>query len=361
MARAFTLTADGGSRGNPGPAGYGAVVSEEGKIVAELYDYIGVATNNVAEYQGLIAGLTHIHSLDSEATVEVQMDSKLVVEQMSGRWQIKHANMRELAAQARAAHTPSLVKYSWIPRDLNSHADRLANKALDNESGGSETHAPVQINYLTDRLRSDEVPTTIYLIRHGETPMTPERRFSGSGTNDPGLSETGLTQAAAVAKVVEEIKPDVLISSPMKRAQQTAQAIAQSTHLPIIEDEIWTELSFGHWDGLTNQEVREKFGEEYEAWLSSTAIAPKDGESHNSIAARIEAALSHLVDTYPGKKVVVVTHNMVIRHAVRITIGAPIEGAFHIDITPTSVTSLSIWPSDGLRCLRMVSNDSHLN
>jgi ribonuclease H / adenosylcobalamin/alpha-ribazole phosphatase len=361
MARAFTLTADGGSRGNPGPAGYGAVVSEAGKIVAELYDHIGVATSNVAEYQGLIAGLIHINSLDPEATVEVQMDSKLVVEQMSGRWQIKHSNMRELAAQARAAHTPSLVKYSWIPRDLNSHADRLANKALDNESGGSETHAPVQINYLTDRLRSDEVPTTIYMIRHGETPMTPERRFSGSGTNDPGLSDHGLTQAAAVAKVIEEIKPDVLISSPMKRAQQTAQAIAQSTHLPIIEDEIWTELSFGHWDGLTNQEVREKFGDEYEAWLSSTAVAPKDGESHNSIAARVEAALSHLVDAYPGKKVVVVTHNMVIRHAVRITLGAPIDGVFHIDVTPTSVTSLSIWPSDGLRCLRMVGNDSHLN
>jgi probable phosphoglycerate mutase len=289
------------------------------------------------------------------------MDSKLVVEQMSGRWQIKHSNMRELAAQARAAHTPSLVKYSWIPRDLNSHADRLANKALDNESGGSETHAPVQINYLTDRLRSDEVPTTIYLIRHGETPMTPERRFSGSSHNDPGLSEDGLAQAAAVAGVIEELKPDVLISSPMKRAQQTAQAIAQSTHLQIIEDEIWTELSFGHWDGLTTQEVREKFGEEYEAWLSSTAVAPKEGESHNSIAARIEAGLSHLVDTYPGKKVVVVTHNMVIRHAVRITVGAPIDGVFHIDIKPASVTSLTIWPSDGLRCLRMVSNDSYLN
>ena len=143
--------------------------------------------------------------------------------------------------------------------------------------------------------------------------------------------------------------------------QQTAQAIAQSTHLQIIEDEIWTELSFGHWDGLTTQEVRAKFGEEYDAWLSSTAVAPKDGESHNSIAARIEAGLSHLVDSYPGKKVVVVTHNMVIRHAVRITVGAPIDGVFHIDIKPASVTSLTIWPSDGLRCLRMVSNDAHLS
>ena len=218
----------------------------------------------------------------------------------------------------------------------------------------------MQINYLTDRLRSDEVPTTIYFIRHGNTAMTPERRFSGSGSNDPTLSEEGLSQASAVASVIEEIKPDVLISSPLKRAQQTAQAIAQSTHLQIIEDEIWTELSFGHWDGLTNQEVREKFGEEYEAWLSSTAVAPKDGESHNSIAARVEAGLSHLVDTYPGKKVVVVTHNMVIRHAIRITLGAPIESVFHVDVTPTSITSMSIWPSDGLRCLRMVSNDAHL-
>ena len=99
MARSFRLTADGGSRGNPGPAGYGAVVTEGGKIVAELFDVIGVATNNVAEYSGLLAGLTHIHQLDAQATVEVAMDSKLVVEQMSGRWQIKHADMRDLAKQ----------------------------------------------------------------------------------------------------------------------------------------------------------------------------------------------------------------------------------------------------------------------
>ncbi len=94
MARHFHLTADGGSRGNPGPAGYGSVITENGKIIAELYDFIGVATNNVAEYCGLIAGLTAINELDSTATVDVKMDSKLVVEQMSGRWQIKHADMR---------------------------------------------------------------------------------------------------------------------------------------------------------------------------------------------------------------------------------------------------------------------------
>ena len=116
VARHFLLTADGGSRGNPGPAGYGAVVHEGHVVVAELYDFLGIATNNVAEYSGLVAGLEAIHALDPQAEVDVRMDSKLVVEQMSGRWQIKHAGMRELAQKAREAHSPALVSYGWIPR-----------------------------------------------------------------------------------------------------------------------------------------------------------------------------------------------------------------------------------------------------
>ena len=163
MARHFKLTADGGSRGNPGR--YGAVVSESGKIIAELFDVIGVETNNVAEYSGLLAGLSHIHQLDAQATVEVAMDSKLVVEQMSGRWQIKHADMRNLAKQCRDAHPAALVTYSWIPRDENSHADRLANKALDQQAGGGEV-IQVQQNYLTERLLSTEKATTILSLIH---------------------------------------------------------------------------------------------------------------------------------------------------------------------------------------------------
>ena len=235
MARSFKLTADGGSRGNPGPAGYGAVVSENGKIIAELFDVIGIATNNVAEYSGLLAGLTHIHSLDPEASVEVAMDSKLVVEQMSGRWQIKHADMRDLAKQCRDAHKSSLVTYKWIPRDENSHADRLANKALD--GGSAHKPAPViQENFLTDRLRSSEVPTTIFFIRHGETILTPTRKFSGVGALDPELTADGLAQADRVAEEVAKLEPEVLISSPLQRTRQTAEAISQRTGLEIIFD-----------------------------------------------------------------------------------------------------------------------------
>ena len=359
MARHFKLTADGGSRGNPGPAGYGAVVTENGKIVAELFDVIGVATNNVAEYSGLLAGLSHIHQLDKEATVEVAMDSKLVVEQMSGRWQIKHADMRDLAKQCRDAHTPSLVTYSWIPRDDNSHADRLANKALD----GGSAHKPaavIQQNYLTDRLRSAEIPTFIYFVRHGETVLTPTRKFSGTGALDPELMQDGLDQAELVAEEAVKLGAEVLIASPLNRTRQTAEAIARTTGLEIIFDEAWFELSFGSWDGKSIEEVKEEEPDAYQAWLNSTAYAPGGGESWDQATVRIEEALEKLVAEYPGKKIIVVTHNGVIKTAVRLAIGAPSEAVFHVDAAPCSISSISIWPSDGLRAVRSVNERGHL-
>ncbi len=358
MARTFRLTADGGSRGNPGPAGYGAVVSENGKILAELFDVIGIATNNVAEYSGLLAGLTHIHTLDPEAVVEVAMDSKLVVEQMSGRWQIKHADMRDLAKQCRAAHNPALVTYSWIPRDENSHADRLANKALD----GGSAHKPipvVQENFLTDRLRSSEVPTMIYLIRHGETILTPTRKFSGTGALDPELTAEGLAQAELVAAEVAKLEPEVLVASPLQRTRQTAEAIARTTGLEITFDKDWYELSFGDWDGKSIEEVKAESPDEYQAWLNSSSYRPGGGESYDEAARRIDGALDRLAAQYPGQKVVVVTHNGVIKSAVNLAIGGPNDGVFHMDASPCSISSISIWPSDGLRALRSFNERGH--
>ena len=130
----LVVEADGGSRGNPGPAGYGAVVRDAGtgEVLAERAAAIGRATNNVAEYQGLLAGLRAAADVAPGASVEVRMDSKLVVEQMSGRWQIKHPAMRPLAAKAReTAAALGRVSYTWVPRSRNAHADRLANQAMD--------------------------------------------------------------------------------------------------------------------------------------------------------------------------------------------------------------------------------------
>jgi ribonuclease H / adenosylcobalamin/alpha-ribazole phosphatase len=136
--RRLIIQADGGSRGNPGTAGYGAVVLDAvtGEVLAEVSEAIGHATNNVAEYSGLVAGLRAAGKLAPGASAEVRMDSKLVVEQMSGRWQIKHPDLQPLAAQARqAARALGRVTYTWVPRERNTHADRLANQAMDAVSG----------------------------------------------------------------------------------------------------------------------------------------------------------------------------------------------------------------------------------
>ena len=131
------VEADGGSRGNPGPAGYGAVVRDAatGEVLAERREALGRNTNNVAEYRGLIAGLSAAAELGA-TSVLVRMDSKLVVEQMSGRWQVKHEGLRPLAREAAALRDRfAEITFEWVPRERNKHADRLANEAMDAAGG----------------------------------------------------------------------------------------------------------------------------------------------------------------------------------------------------------------------------------
>ena len=131
--RDFLIQADGGSRGNPGIAGSGAVITDgaTGEVLAEVAVFVGTATNNVAEYHGLIAGLRKAYELDDGARIHVQMDSKLVIEQMAGNWKIKHPDMQVLARQAFEVIGANPVTFEWIPREKNALADALANKAMD--------------------------------------------------------------------------------------------------------------------------------------------------------------------------------------------------------------------------------------
>jgi probable phosphoglycerate mutase len=200
--REFIVEADGGSRGNPGPAGYGSVVRDAatGETLVETYEYLGVVTNNVAEYRGLLAGLRAARDLDPSARVHVRMDSKLVVEQMSGRWKIKHPDMKPLALEAGRVFPPGRVTYEWIPREQNKHADRLANEAMDSGASASSVRKPsssaasasssaasaADARSEADRRAAKAVagpgwapadmgaPATFVLLRHGETPLTPQ-------------------------------------------------------------------------------------------------------------------------------------------------------------------------------------------
>jgi ribonuclease HI len=133
VTRQLIVEADGGSRGNPGVAAGGAVVLDaaSGAVLSEVGVYVGVASNNVAEYRGMLAGLEAALERDPAASVHVRLDSKLVVEQMTGRWKIKHPDMQVLAGRARSLIQGRDVSFEWVPRLENRRADAAANESMD--------------------------------------------------------------------------------------------------------------------------------------------------------------------------------------------------------------------------------------
>ncbi|BFV59548.1 bifunctional RNase H/acid phosphatase [Kitasatospora sp. CMC57] len=381
--RRFIVEADGGSRGNPGPAGYGAVVrdGDTGQIIAEAAEYIGRATNNVAEYRGLIAGLRAAHELDPEATVDVRMDSKLVVEQMSGRWKIKHPDMQPLAAEAATVLPRSQVKYSWIPREKNKDADRLANEAMDAGKAGRQWEPKVRpaAPLAAVSVPADEplpepaapkagwagpadlgTPTTFVLLRHGETHLTPEKRFSGSGGSDPALSERGLWQAARAAEsLAARGTVQAIVSSPMQRARQTAEAVAIRLGLEVRFEEGLRELDFGDWEGLTFAEVQQRHPEDLAAWLASSKAKPTgSSESFTTLTYRTGVARDKILARHPGKTVLVVSHVSPIKTLVRLALGAPPDSLYRMELGAASFSAVQYYP-DGNASLRLLNDTSH--
>ncbi|MFF8843883.1 bifunctional RNase H/acid phosphatase [Streptomyces sp. NPDC015127] len=422
--REFVVEADGGSRGNPGPAGYGAVVLDPvtGQTLAEAAAYIGVATNNVAEYKGLVAGLRAARELDPEAVVRVRMDSKLVVEQMSGRWKIKHPDMRPLAAEAASVFPSSQVTYEWIPRERNKHADRLANEAMDAGRKGRQwepSRSTAELDTQAARVVGDAAagaakaraalagaagaatgtitapvaepvmpepveaavtqaaapapttgwgtsadlgtPSTFVLLRHGETALTPEKRFSGSGGSDPVLSEAGRRQAeAAAAALAARGTIQAVVSSPLRRCRETAETVASRLNLDVTYDEGLRETDFGAWEGLTFAEVRERYPEDLDAWLASPKVPPTGGgESFATVARRVASARDRLLARYRGRTVLVVTHVTPIKTLARLALGAPPESLFRMELSAASLSALAYY-ADGNASLRLLNDTSHL-
>ncbi|MDF6042193.1 bifunctional RNase H/acid phosphatase [Streptomyces sp. JH14] len=413
QSRQFVIEADGGSRGNPGPAGYGAVVIDQvtGETLAEAAEYIGVATNNVAEYKGLIAGLKAAKALVPDASadgalqVRVRMDSKLVVEQMSGRWKIKHPDMKPLAAEAARILPASAVTYEWIPREKNKHADRLANEAMDAGKRGKQWEPSASTAALdTPRAPALDLPpvegppgdaaagaakaraamstrrepaatpqvgwsatadlgapATFVLLRHGETALTPEKRFSGSGGSDPELSAAGRHQAERVAEslaargTIQEI-----ISSPLRRCRETAATVGARLGLPVQIEDGLRETDFGAWEGLTFAEVRERHGADLDAWLASTRTPPTGGgESFAEVARRVSATRDRLTTRCAGRTVLLVTHVTPIKTLVRLALGAPPESLFRMELSAASLSAVAYY-ADGNASLRLLNDTSHL-
>ncbi len=366
--RAVLVEADGGSRGNPGPAAYGAVLKDAatGETLAEDGSTIGRATNNVAEYSGLIAGLRLATELAPGAAVEVRMDSKLVVEQMSGRWKVKHPDMRPLHAEA-SALAPAGTTYTWIPRERNGHADRLANEALDGKrSGVTVAGTPVDEQPAESVIEEVEKPpargwggagaaTTLVVVRHGVTRHTSAKRFSGGlGGDNPPLSDEGRDQIRAAAEWLLPMADRVgaVIASPVRRTRESADLIGEMLGVAVTEEPGFAEMEFGHWDGLTFTEVGERHGDELSAWLGSLDVAPTGGESFRTVQTRVLAGLDRVLRDHAGETVVVVSHVTPIKTLVAHALDAPLEAVFKMELTPASVTVLT-WYDDGRGSMRL--------
>ncbi|PWK91837.1 putative phosphoglycerate mutase [Lentzea atacamensis] len=352
------VEADGGSRGNPGPAGYGAVVRDKlsGETLAERKGFIGVATNNVAEYQGLIAGLRAAQELGAE-TVDVRMDSKLVVEQMSGRWKIKHPSMQPLALEAQQlARAFGRITYEWIPRERNRQADRLANEAMDgNEKPDASKEGDKQPHW--SGATGD--PTRLILLRHGQTRLSVERRYSGRG--DHPLTELGLEQAAKAAERLSKVDGiAAIISSPLQRAVQTAQALGQRTGVEVVTHQGLIETDFGTWEGLTFAEAAQQDPEIHRRWLGDTSVQPPGGESFDEVNARVRKARSEIIAKFGGKTLVLVSHVTPIKTVLRqaLDVGPQFLFRMHLDLTGVSIAEF--YP-DGHASVKLVNDTSHLS
>jgi ribonuclease H / adenosylcobalamin/alpha-ribazole phosphatase len=431
----LVVEADGGSRGNPGVAGYGALVRDArtGELLAERAAPLGIASNNVAEYSGLVAGLQAVLDLDlaADAAVEVRMDSKLVVEQMSGRWKIKHEDMRRLAMQARRLvnaiqQVGGTVELTWIPRERNKAADALSNVAMDGrtvsrdlvpapgtddaaaaddagrvddvragdaaDAGGvgedpwalldlddvrdEPSGAAVRPTFgvgrvpLSDVYVSDEtVPTLegetrLILVRHGVTDFTQRHLLDGRGGADPALNATGRAQARAAAvavrRLVERSEPGRLsvVSSSLRRAQQTGQTIADHLGVPREEDRDWDEQGFGEWDGMSIGDLVRDHGEDLLRLRSDAGFAPPGGETRTVLDARVGQALARALAR--GGTVVVATHRVVLMSVLGRLLGIDHGRAWSLATAPASLTAVEVWPDGGAQ-VAFVNDTHHLD
>jgi probable phosphoglycerate mutase len=345
------VEADGASRGNPGPASYGALVldANTGAVLAERAEAIGVATNNEAEYRALIAGLEAAHELGAER-VSVRMDSKLVVEQAKGTWKINKPALRELHERARTiGRSFAEIGFEWVPRAENARADRLANEALDRPAGRDQRPPP---SWAPPTGRA----TRFMLVRHGSTEHSLAQRLSGR--NDLALDEAGRDQAAALAaRELGEV--DVVVSSPLPRATQTAEPIAAAHGVPVETDDGLTETDFGTWEGLTFAEATERDPELMARWLNSPDVAPPGGESFVTVGERVRTAQQRIAAAHAGSRVLVVSHVTPIKLLLRFALDAPPQAMFRIHLDTASV-SIVDYLSNGGASVRLVNDTSHL-
>jgi probable phosphoglycerate mutase len=200
-------------------------------------------------------------------------------------------------------------------------------------------------------------PTATLLLRHGQTPMSVEKRYAGR--SDIPLTDVGLQQAAAAAKRLASAGIDVIVASPLLRARQTAGEVAATTGAPVVTDDGFRETDFGAWEGLTFAEVRERWPAEVSAWLADPAVPPPDGESFTQVSERVSAALQRVLADRAGQTVLIVSHVTPIKMLVTTALLAPPAALYRMHLDLAALCEID-WYADGPAVLRSFNDTGHL-
>jgi probable phosphoglycerate mutase len=199
--------------------------------------------------------------------------------------------------------------------------------------------------------------TTTLLVRHGETPLSAQRRFAGRG--DIPLTQLGMDQAAATAARLAARGVDAVVTSPLRRARSTAEAVAQAARAALTVDDDLAETDFGSWEGMSFAEVGARWPAEMAAWLADTEAAPPGGESFAEVSRRVLAALDRLLRAYPDKKVVVVSHVTPVKTLICRALLASPATMFRMHLDVASISEVA-WFQDGAAMLRSLNDTAHL-
>ncbi|GLB62818.1 hypothetical protein NCCP2495_06960 [Dietzia sp. NCCP-2495] len=201
-------------------------------------------------------------------------------------------------------------------------------------------------------------PTRIVLARHGQTPLSVDRRYSGQG--DPELTALGREQAERTAQRLASVPHlAAVVSSPLRRCLATAERTAAAAGVPLIVEDDLIETDFGTWEGLTFREAADRDPDMHSRWMSDTSVAPPGGESFATVRERVERGLGRIVEERPGGVVAVVSHVTPIKLAIRAGLGAGDELLFRLHLDLASVSDVRFY-SDGPTSVHLVNDTSHL-
>ena len=209
----------------------------------------------------------------------------------------------------------------------------------------------------TNWLPASGTPTVTLLLRHGQTPMSVQKRYAG--VSDVPLTAAGSAQAAAAASCLAGAGLDAIMTSPLRRARETADAVGAACGVPVVADEGFRETDFGAWEGLTFAEVRERWPAEMAAWLADPAVAPPGGESFDQVRPRVLAALDRALSGYGGGRVLIVSHVTPIKTLIAHALLAPPAAMFRMHLDVAALSSVD-WYPDGPAVVRSFNDTTHL-